>query len=222
MENEKVRKYNLIIFDLDGTLTDPKVGIIKSIQYALSKFNIEESNTDKLMQFIGPPLLESFEKYYFPEKPKARKAVDFYREYYSENGIFETNLYPGILDLLSQIYKKGRQMIVATSKPTVFAERILKHFDLFAYFSSIVGSNLDCTRASKDEVIKYAISDLSGIQKHDMIMIGDREQDIIAAKNLGIDSIAVTYGYGSIKELQKAEPTYFASYTVDLRRLLEV
>jgi phosphoglycolate phosphatase len=215
-------EYDVIIFDLDGTLTDPKIGITKSVQYALSKFGINECNVNNLDKFIGPPLLESFRKYYFPKDSKARKAVEYYREYFTESGIYENKVYPGIPNLMKQLQNSEKQLIVATSKPTIFAERILKHFGLSEYFSSVVGSNLDCTRTLKDEIIQHILSESYGIQRQNMVIIGDREQDIIAANNNEIDSIAVTYGYGSIEELQKANPTYFAKSVDDLKRILDI
>lgn len=214
--------YNAVIFDLDGTLTDPKIGVTKSVQYALSKFNILEDNLDNLEPFIGPPLLESFQKYYSFEESKARQAVDFYREYFSKFGIYEQVVYTGIPNLLMQLKSNMKKLIIATSKPASFTEKILKHFNLYNYFILIVGSNLDGTRSSKTEIIQHILSKLQGSQKHNVIMVGDREHDVIGARNNGIDSIAVTYGYGSIEELQNANPTYFANSVEDLKILLNV
>lgn len=214
--------YDVVIFDSDGTLTDPKIGITKSVQYALSKFNILGNNLNNLEPFIGPPLLESFRKYYSFEESKARQAVNFYREYFFEFGMYENVVYPGIPDLLMQLKSNMKKLIVATSRPTSFAEKFLKHFNLHDYFTLIVGSNLDGTRSSKTEIIQHILSKLQGSQKHNVIMVGDREHDVIGARNNGIHSIAVTYGYGSIEELQNANPTYFANSVEDLKILLNV
>jgi len=212
--------YDVVMFDLDGTLTDPKIGITKSVQYALSKFNIFEDNLDNLEPFIGPLPAESFQKYYSFKESRARQAAMFYREYFSKFGIYENVVYPGIPDLLMQLYRTRKKLIVATLKPTLFAEKILKRLELSDYFTLIVGSNLDGTRSSKAEIIQYVLSELPGILKQNIIMVGDHEQDIIGANNNGIDSIAVAYGYGSIEELQNANPTYFANSVEDLRVLI--
>jgi len=215
-----VPKYDIIIFDLDGTLTDPKAGITKSVQYALSKFDIIEDNLDYLEQFIGPPLLESFKKYYSFEESKARQAVEYYREYFSEFGICENLVYAGISDMLEQLKNSGKQLIVATLKPTLYAERILKRFGLHKYFSRIVGSNLDGSRSYKDEIIQHILSVILTTKRQNIIIVGDREQDITVAHSNGIDSIAVTYGYAPNEELKNANPTYIASSVEDLGILL--
>ena len=207
-------KYEVIIFDLDGTLTDSKVGITKSIQYALSGLDIIENDLDKLKLFIGPPLIESFNMLYSFDQSKARKAVDFYREYFSEFGIYENKLYPGIPELLRGLKSNNKKLVLATSKLTIFAEKVLKYFDLYDLFDLIVGGNPDGTRIFKNEMIKDAMLELHSFEKQDFIVVGDREDDILAAKDNGLSSIAVTYGYGSIEELKKAKPTYFA-YSVE-------
>ena len=135
---DQTAAYQVVLFDLDGTLTDSKIGITKSVQYALSKFNTVEDNLDNLERFIGPPLFESFQKYYSFNESEARAAVGFYREYFSEFGLYENVVYPGIHDLLADLESQARKLIVATSKPTPFANTILEHFSLSDYFSSIV------------------------------------------------------------------------------------
>lgn len=206
--------YNTILFDLDGTLTDPKLGITKSVQYALEKFEIHEKNLDSLTKFIGPPLRDSFREYYLLDKTDAEKAVEYYREYYSPYGIFENEIYPEIPILLDKLKSTGKILIVATSKPTVFADRILHHFNIEKYFDSVVGSNLDETRTAKGEVIEYILTNLDSKKREGIVMVGDRKHDIIGAKMNHIDSIAVTYGYGSLEELQKENPTHII-YDVD-------
>lgn len=215
-----MRKYEVVIFDLDGTLTDPKVGITKSIQYALLKLGIEEDNPDKLTEFIGPPLLESFKKHYLLDDLKARRAVDFYREHYSEKGIFETKIRSDMPKVLKQLHSNDMKLILATSKPTVYAERILGHFDVHKYFLLVVGSNLDFTLTHKDEIIGYIISSLTDYRNNQMVMVGDRRDDIVGAQHYGIDSIAVTYGYGSIEELENANPTHIVYSVKELKSLL--
>ncbi|KPJ72348.1 5'-nucleotidase [candidate division TA06 bacterium DG_78] len=215
-----MKTYDIILFDLDGTLTDPKAGITKSIQYALAKLGIIEENQNKLEPFIGPPLLESFKKFYSFGDSKARQAVDYYREYFSNKGIFENNVYRGIPELLKQLYDKKKRLILATSKPTIYSERILKYFDLYKYFYFIFGSNLDLTLTSKTEIIKNVLLKLMDYQKNQVIMIGDRKEDVIGAQQNGLDSIAVTYGYGSNEELKKVNPTYIIHSVEELKLLM--
>ncbi len=211
--------YDVVLFDLDETLTDSKIGITKSVQYALSKFNIREDNLDNLESFIGPPLSESFQKNYGFEPSQAQDAVDFYREYFSTSGIYENVVYPGIPALLADLKSKRRELVVATSKPTVFANQILNSFNLYQYFTTVVGSHLDGTRTSKTEIIAHALSTLGKPKENGTVMVGDREHDVIGAQGNAIDSIAVTYGYGSLLELQRAHPTYLAHAVEDIGTL---
>ena len=211
--------YDVVLFDLDGTLTDSKIGITKSVQYALSKFNIREDNLDNLESFIGPPLSESFQKHYGFETSQAQDAVDFYREYFSTSGMYENAVYPGIPDLLADLKSKRKELIVATSKPTVFANQILNAFNLYQYFTTVIGSHLDGTRTSKTEIIAHALSSLGEPKENSAVMVGDREHDIIGAQGNAIDSIAVTYGYGPLLELQRANPTYLVHAVEDIGAL---
>lgn len=215
-----MRTYEVVMFDLDGTLTDPKIGITKSIQYALLKLGIEEDNPNKLTEFIGPPLLESFKKHYLFNDLRARKAVDFYREYYVQKGIFETKIRSDMPKILKQLHDNDKKLILATSKPTIYAERVLEHFDIHKYFLSVVGSNLDLTLTHKDEIIGYIISSLTNYRNNQMVMVGDRGDDIVGAHHNGINSIAVTYGYGSIEELENANPTHIVHSVEELKSLL--
>lgn len=213
-------KYELILFDLDGTISDPKEGITKSVQYALQKLGKEEPDLDKLERFIGPPLQESFPKYYGYNEEITNQAIALYRKRFSQSGMFENELYPSISMLLDLLQKEGCILIVATSKPTIFAETILKYFQIEQYFTQIIGSNLDGTRTSKTEIIQYIVDLYPSYQLSDFVMIGDREHDIIGAKNVGIDSIGVTYGYGSYEELHKANATYIVESIDQLTDIL--
>lgn len=193
----------VLFFDLDGTLTDPKVGITKSVAYALKKILNLDEDPDDLTAFIGPPLKEAFMDFYEMSDQEALKAIAFYRERYSDLGWCENAVYPGVQMLLEDLKNQGLTLVVATSKPTVFAEKILKHFQLDTYFDHIVGSNLDGTRSHKYEVLNHAISLVGQISKDHMIMIGDRQHDIIGAHKCGIPCIGVGYGYGSKAEHQE-------------------
>ena len=212
--------YGLLFFDLDGTLTDSKEGITKSVQYALSKFGIKEDNLHNLEKFIGPPLDESFSKFYSLNEDEVVNAVKYYREYYAVKGIYENSLYPGIPELLEKFQELGKDMYIVTTKPTIFAEEVLKYFNIDDYFSQIVGSFLDGRRTSKAELIGYVLSCIPDVSKNKVVMIGDRKHDILGAKQTGIDSIAVSYGYGTLKELTKVEPTYIAGSIEELYGLI--
>lgn len=212
--------YEVILFDLDGTLTDPKIGITRSVQYALAKFGIEEPNLEKLVHFIGPPLIHSFKESYSFSEEDARQGVIYYREYFTQQGIYENAVFPGIPELLARLQKEGKRLVVATSKPTVFAIQILKHFSLDQFFFAVVGSNLDGTRIEKYEVIEFALSQLTDLSSQKIVMVGDRKHDIIGAKHNGIDVIGVVYGYGTREELEKAEPNYIVSSVKELDSLL--
>lgn len=212
--------YDTLLFDLDGTLTDPKPGITKSVQYALARFNIDVPDLEVLTPFIGPPLAESFHNYYGFTPEQAQQAIAYYREYFAETGLYENAVFPGIPGLLADLRASKKRLLVATSKPTVFAERILAHFDLAHYFELIVGSELNGTRIDKAEVIAYALASLPAPAYQNAIMVGDRKHDIIGAQQNGLASIAVAYGYGSYEELQSQQPTYLVNSVTALATLL--
>jgi len=211
---------DLCLFDLDGTLTDPKVGITKSVSYALDAFGIKVADLDGLKHFIGPPLRDSFREFYGFTEMEVEDAVSKYREYYSDIGIFENTIYDGIVDLLSYLKGKNVIMVIATSKPTVFAERIAEHFDIRHYFELIVGSELDGTRSLKSEIINCALSQVDPERKKRTVMIGDRKHDIIGARETGINSIGVTWGYGLRSELESVKATWIADSPNELLDLI--
>lgn len=208
--------YQYILFDLDGTLTDPGVGITNSVAYALKKFNINVKDKTELYKFIGPPLLDSFVKYYGFSEDQSKNAIDYFREYFRAQGIFENEVYEGIEDMLTSLKSKGKKIILATSKPDGFANEILKHFQLDKYFDFVAGATMDETRTKKGDVIKYALESCGINDMSTVIMIGDREHDIIGAKECGIDSIGVLFGYGSYDELHNAGATYIAETVEDI------
>ena len=208
--------YDTIQFGLERTLTDPKEGITKSVQYALSKMGITVTDRDTLIPFIGPPLLHSFRQCYQMDDEQAAAAVRYYREYFSQTGLYENAVFAGIPSLLQRLTDQNRTLVVATSKPTVFSVTILKYFGLIGYFKEIVGSNLDGTRTEKHEVIAYALSLLGEVNPHRTIMVGDRKHDILGAKMNGIPCIAVAYGYGTLDELTAAAPEFLAATVEEL------
>lgn len=205
-------KYEILLFDLDGTLTDPKEGITKSVAYALSHFGIEVHDLDELIPFIGPPLVDSFMEFYGFERGKALEAVEKYREYFKDRGIFQNRVFAGIPEVLERLRKEGKILILATAKPEVFAKRIMEHFDLAQYFHAICGSELSGSRIDKASVIDYAL-DSNGIAREEaslakVLMIGDRKHDIEGAHQHGIACAAVLYGYGDQEELTQAGADY--------------
>lgn len=212
-----------LLFDLDGTLTDPKVGICTCVQYALSFFGIDEPDLDKLEPFIGPPLKNSFMNYYHLTEEQAEEAVEKYRERFKDTGIFENKLYDGIIPMLIALNSKGMHLGVASSKPQVFVERILEHFNIARYFSVVVGSELDGTRVNKDEVVEEALRQLFGdkpIDRSQVYMVGDRRYDAEGARAAGVESVCVTYGYGSMEELKAAKADYIVRSVQELQEFL--
>lgn len=211
---------NYMLFDLDGTLTDPQEGITNSVAYALEQYGIHIEEKAELNKFIGPPLKDSFMEYYGFSDEQAEEAVWKYREYFNEDGIFENKVYPGIPEMLQHLKEQGKVLIVATSKPTVYAKRILERFELIKYFEDVQGSELDGRRTKKDEVISYALDQNHIFHKNRAVMIGDREHDIIGAKKCGLESIGVLFGYGTREELEKSGADKIADSVQMLEKLL--
>ena len=211
--------YNTVLFDLDGTLTNPGRGITNSVAYALNKFGIETEDKKELYKFIGPPLLDSFMKYYGFSEEEAETAIAYYREYFRDTGIFENEVYDEIPELLEEIRNSGRKIILATSKPEEFAKRILVHFGLDKYFDFAAGATMDSSRNKKGDVIAYALKE-SGCSSENAVMVGDRLHDILGAKENGLDSIGVLFGYGSREELENAGADYIAGTVKDIIKFI--
>ena len=212
--------FDTILFDLDGTLTDPGEGITNSVAYALKKYGIEVADRRELYKFIGPPLKDSFMKYYGFSETQAEQAIAYYREYFRDTGIFENKVYGGVEHMLRQLHADGKKIVLATSKPEEFAIRILEHFELKKYFSVVAGASMDSSRSKKGDVIAYAISLCDDFDKEKTVMIGDREHDIIGAKENNLKSIGVLYGYGDETEIKTAGADYIANTPDDILKLL--
>ena len=212
--------YNAFFFDLDGTLTDPGEGITGSVAYALEKYGIKVEDRSTLNCFIGPPLQESFCKYYGFSPEEGYRAVDKYREYYRDKGIFENVMYDGIPNLLSELKSSGAFVVMATSKPEVFARQIAEHFGIAEYFDCITGSELDGRRVAKSEVIACALERMGISNAGSAVMTGDREHDIIGALKNGLYPVGVMYGYGSREELLSSGAAEVVSDVPELTRLL--
>lgn len=213
--------YQYILFDLDGTLTDPGLGITNSVIYSLKKLGIEETDREKLYKFIGPPLVDSYMKYYGFDKETADKAVEMYREYFKVTGLYENEVYDGVVDMLDSIRECGIKTLVATSKPEIFAIEILKHFNLYDKFDFIAGATLDGKRMKKADVIKYACDSL-GIDDYSVcLMVGDREHDVVGAKKHSMKCCGVTYGYGSFDELKNSGADYIVNNPKEILELIK-
>ncbi|WP_047296438.1 HAD family hydrolase [Pseudomonas lundensis] len=209
--------YQNVLFDLDGTLTDPREGITRSIQYGLSKMGIDEPDLSKLEHFIGPPLLQAFMATYGFDEARAWEAMGFYRERFAVTGLYENHVFDGVTPLLEELVGQGRQLFIATSKPQVYAREIARHFDFARHFKVIYGSELDGTRTHKVELIRHLLTE-QGLDPAQTLMIGDRKHDLIGARENGLDAAAVGYGFGSFEELSAFAPTYQFQTLVQLHQ----
>lgn len=214
--------YKAIFFDLDGTLTESGEGITKSVQYALEKLGKPEEDLDKLRVFIGPPLMEQFMKYADVDETEARKAVEYYRERYAVKGIFENRPYDGVENLLRELKGKGYILAVASSKPEYYVTKILDYFNLSSYFEVVVGSEMNGARTSKTEVIEEALKRLNmSDRRKEVLMVGDKEHDVLGARVAGLDCVAVGYGYGTKEELTAAQPLKIVASIEELLRFFD-
>lgn len=206
---------------MDGTLTDSRIGIVKSIQYSLEYFGIFVSDLNELTQFVGPALYDSYVGYFKMSPTDAKTAVSKYREYYTEKGIFENALYDGISNLLKNLFDSGKTLAVATSKPTVFTEIILDHFEIRDYFEFVSGSELSDEHIDKGNIIQTALENMNVSNLNEAIMIGDRNVDIVGAERNKIESVGAVYGYGGLEELKAVNATYLADNVLELSALLK-
>ena len=210
--------WDVILFDLDGTLTDPKEGITKSVAHSLKFFGIEVEDLDSLKKFIGPPLIDSYMRYYGFSREQAVLAVEYYREYYAVTGIFENRVYDGVETMLQTLKDLGKVCVLATSKPEHYAVQILEHFGLSRYFSCVAGATMDEKRTNKADVIAYALERVGNIGK--TVMVGDRHHDVEGAKAHGLPCIGVLYGYGSREELETAGADYLAETAEEILKFV--
>lgn len=211
-----MKSYKHILFDLDGTLTDPAEGITKCIAYALEFKGIHTADLNSLKPLIGPPLKDSFIHTFGFEESEAIACVEKYRERFSTIGLYENILFDRIPELLALLKTKGYNIYLATSKPEIFAHKILQHFAINTYFDFAGGSALDDSRPTKTSVIQYVMEKAKLTRPQDCLMIGDRKHDLIGARETGMDAVGVLYGYGSQAELEQEDPTYLLATVTDL------
>ena len=209
-----------VFFDLDGTLTDSAPGILNSVRYGCRKLGLPVADDATLRRFLGPPLIDSFRNLCGLSTADANRAVAAFREYFPTKGIFENEVYPGIPVMLADLHARGCQLVLATSKPEEYARRIMAHFDLETYFTAICGATLDETRTDKAEVIAYALETIALTDKTGVVMVGDREHDVVGAKKNALPCIGALYGYGTREELHSAGAAAIADTVQDLHKLL--
>ncbi|MBQ8404228.1 MAG: HAD family hydrolase [Clostridia bacterium] len=212
--------YNTILFDLDGTLIDSAEGIKNSFRYAFAKLGLPEPTDEYLNNFIGPPLLDSFKNFCGFPPEKAAHAVEVYREYFAEKGVYQNRVYDGIEELLKKLKASGKTLVLATSKYELYALQIIENLGFSEYFDFAAGSLADGGRGTKAEVIEYALASIGAADKKSAVMVGDRMHDIEGAKAVGIDSIGVLFGFGSREELESHGATHIAATPASVYALI--
>ena len=215
------RDAEYIFLDLDGTLTDPSLGIINATLQALEYFGIHESNREKLGDFIGPPLYVSFAKHYGFSREQSQKAIEVFQDYYAPKGLYENTPYPGMRELLAGWKAEGRRLVLATSKPEIFAMQILERFGMASSFTFIAGGDPCETRVHKSDVIRYALRKLGLDANIPAVMVGDTKYDILGAKELGFPTVAVTYGFGKREDIVEAGAAWIVDSVEELGALMK-
>jgi phosphoglycolate phosphatase len=215
-----MKKYDIIAFDLDGTLTNPERGLIASFVYALGKMGVDYGEKNELKKFIGPPIYEEWQRCFGFTPEESSKALLIFREFYSVYGWWDNEIYPGVKEMLEKLKNAGKKIILATSKPEIFAKKILELFDISKYFDFIGGAATDKTRDKKSEVLEYSIKSVGVSDKSKVILVGDRVYDSEGAIACGIDSLGVLYGHGSEEEVRSAGFTYIVNNVEDIANLL--
>jgi phosphoglycolate phosphatase len=213
-------KIENILFDLDGTLTDPGLGITNSVWYALKLRGIEVASREELFRFIGPPLLNSYMQYYGLEEEDARQAITDFRVYFEESGIFENEIYEGIPEMLKTLTEAGKRVYLATSKPEKYARMILDHFDITKYFTFICGNTMAEDRSRKEDVIAYIREACPEVRADNSVMVGDRIYDIEGGRAHGMQTVGVTFGYAAKGELESSGATCIAHTVAELTEIL--
>ncbi|MBE5959101.1 MAG: HAD family hydrolase [Lachnospiraceae bacterium] len=213
--------YKNVMFDLDGTMTDSGRAIISSVEYALSHFGIANQPKEKLQTFIGPTLYDSFKREYNMSDEDCEKAIGLYRYIYEKERMYDVEIYEGIPELIRQLKKKDCKVFLVTTKPIFFAERILEKIGLAEYFDDMAGSDLSDHSSDKKRLIEKIV-EANNLEKSECVMIGDTKYDIIGAVDAGVDSIAVTYGYGKNEELKEAGATYIVDSAKEIEKILDI
>lgn len=211
--------YQTILFDLDGTLTDPGMGITNSVMYALEQLGIEVPPRTELYKFIGPPLRDSFRDFYAMNEAQADEAVRLFRVYFADRGLHENELYDGVLPMLEALDQAGKHLVLATSKPEQWARVIMAHFGLDRFVRDIAGATMDHSRTKKGDVIAYAMNRFS-VDPASAVMVGDRKHDMLGGQENHLPGIGVTYGYGDRAELEAAGAAAVADTPEELLKLL--
>ena len=212
--------YDIILFDLDGTLSDSGPGIMHSVRYALAKYGIAGESEEALRRFVGPPMIESYMKFYGFDHEQAVQALAYYREDYLAGAIYMNTPYEGMEETLKSLKAAGKTLVVATGKPTSMAEDVLRHFGWEGYFSYIAGATMDESRSEKNEIIDYALDALGVSDRAGVLMVGDRDNDVLGAEKAGVDCCGVLWGYGSREELEGAGAKYLIEKPEELARLV--
>ena len=211
---------NFVFFDLDGTLTDPAEGITNSVMYALRHFGINVTDRKELYPFIGPPLSYSYAKYYGLTEEQSERGITLFREYFRDKGIFENTPYPGIIELLAELHQFGCKLVVTSSKPHLFVERILEHFDMAKYFHAVCGATMDEKTSMKPIIIRNALDICPKASGDNTIVVGDHALDVLGAHENGLPACAVLYGYGADEAIVAAKPEYTACTVEEARSCL--
>ena len=211
-----INDFQAVLFDLDGTIIDPKEGIVNSILYAVKEFGLVEDYPETLDSFIGPPLQHSFQKRYHLTEDDAKEMVRLYRIYYADKGIVQCHLYPGIKEMMEELFERHVFLSLATSKPVIYADKLLRHFDLESYFDFTAGANTDGTRVEKKEVIAYALENIPPFNEEEILMIGDREFDIDGGNHFDLATAYARWGYGVDEVVMKYNPDYVFNQPSDI------
>ena len=216
-----MKKYDIIAFDLDGTLTNPERGLKESFAYALRKKNIRFSSKEELKRFIGPPLYEEWQRCFGLTPKESAEMLLIFREFFAVYGWWDNEIYPGVPEMLSELKKRGKTIILATSKPEIFAKKILDLFDISRYFDFVGGASTDKTRDKKCEVLEYSLGSVGVKDRSRCILVGDRCFDAEGANICGIDSLGVLYGHGTEEEIASSGFTYIAKTTEEVLEILK-